>query len=124
MKGLPGEEEDLEYVDQVEVIARFCEEQSPKRPVRKRVAWLDDRTNVDTNTTSIRKGDCRPYLGPLTAQKLWRELGKKASQVGASFRAMGRLTRIAQRFRTSSEQAAPDDGAFEHMDSDAERRVM
>jgi hypothetical protein len=123
MKGMLGEEEDLAYVDQVEVVARFCEEQDSKRLDRKPVAWLDDRNSADTNPISIKKGDCRPCLGPLTAQGLLGELRKKASQVGASFRGMGRLTHITQRFRTSSEQAVSG-GAFEQNESDAERRVM
>ena len=82
MKGRMGEEESLPYSDQVEEVARFCEQaslESETKPGqdRKLVALLDDR-NIGSRADAM-EGHCRPYLGPLTAQQLYQELSKKVT---------------------------------------------
>jgi hypothetical protein len=82
MRGSLGEEDDFAHRDQVEKVARFCEEvQRPDRNLRgQHVALLDDRNCmgiVPSNEAISPSGTCRPYLGPLTAERLRQELSKK-----------------------------------------------
>ena len=81
MAGMVGEEKSLSYCDQVEKVARFCEQESLEFGTKpdlasKDVALLDDRNfgSVDNRT-----GNCRPYLGPLNPQQLQQELSREAS---------------------------------------------
>ena len=87
MTGLVGDEEALQYNDQVEVVASFCEQTSIRElerktgQYRKRVALLDDRNICGTASDSHCTGHCRPYLGPLTSQQLAKELRKKVPRI-------------------------------------------
>lgn len=87
MTGLMGDEDSLQYRDQVKEVVGFCEGAGLEVESNghghygtKRVALLDDRnrggTTVDVHSRSCR----RPYLGPLTAQQLQQELCKKVCQ--------------------------------------------
>lgn len=86
MRGMTGDEDTLHYRDQVEEVASICEQANlgelgtKTRQYRKHVALLDDRNilgNTFVNKRLSPPGDCRPYLGPLTAQRLGDELIKK-----------------------------------------------
>lgn len=86
MTGMTGDEDTLHYRDQVEEVASICEQANlgelgtKTRRDRKHVALLDDRNILGTifmNKGLSPSGDCRPYLGPLTAQRLGEELTKK-----------------------------------------------
>lgn len=85
MRGMTGDEDTLQYRDQVEQVASFCEQESLEVETRttgrnrKVVALLDDRN--DRGTIVMKQGDCRPYLGPLTSQELGKELSKPVAQI-------------------------------------------
>lgn len=83
MKGLAEDEAKLQYRDQVEKVAGFCEETWESGPEKMAVALLDDRNSYGTNFAS--KGCCRPYLGPLTSQELRVELLKQVQLLPASW---------------------------------------
>jgi hypothetical protein len=77
MKGTTGDEERLQFQDQVEVVAGF--RQLPTfRKSEKRVALLDDRN--DGGTILEKQGHCRRYQGPLTSKELCEELGIKVAR--------------------------------------------
>jgi len=82
MKGMTGDEDKLQYRDQVEQVARFCE-QASFRELGKHVALLDDRN--DGGTILEKNGHYRPYQGPLTSQRLCEELRKKVAQISRSY---------------------------------------
>ena len=72
------------YHDQAEQVARFCKqagfnarEKERTHKEEKNVAWLDDRNNADPD--SMPRGRCRPFLGPLTAKQLTKELRRKVT---------------------------------------------
>ena len=125
MKGMLGDEDTLPYRDQVENVARFCEQESMELDPRslgenrKIVALLDDRN--DGGIICAREGHCRPYLGPLDPQQLRKELSR---QVGQSHLTphLQMYSHAIQRFRVESEGNSLN--AFNEEDSDAERRVM
>lgn len=89
MKGCSGEEDDLHHRGQVEEVASICEQANVEDGVvtktgkhRKRVALIDDRSIRSTILTDgdiSPPGDCRPYLGALTAEGLGEELRKKVA---------------------------------------------
>jgi hypothetical protein len=82
MTGMTGDEYTLHYRDQVEEVASICEQASLKDS--KHVALLDERNILRTifmNKGLPPPGDCRPYLGPLTAQRLGEELSRKVVQI-------------------------------------------
>jgi hypothetical protein len=87
MTGLIGDEEALQYNDQVEEVASFCEQTSigelerKTGQYRKRVALLDDRNICGTALDCQCTGHCRPYQGPLTSQQLAKELRKKVARI-------------------------------------------
>jgi hypothetical protein len=81
MKGMTGDEDKLQYRDQVEQVARFCE-QTSFGELERHVALLDDRNDGGTNLK--KEGYCRPYQGPLTSQRLAEELIKKVAQISCS----------------------------------------
>jgi hypothetical protein len=86
MRGLSGEEVDL-HRDQLDEIASTCEQAGLGEDEtvnigkdRKHVALLDDRNirrTAVTNKGISPSGEFRPYLGPLTAESLGKELSKK-----------------------------------------------
>lgn len=83
MTGMTGDDDTLQYLDQVELVASFVEQTRLReleiKPVRdtdpERVVLLDDR-NIGDNVRE-KKGYCRPYHGPMTPQELHAELSKK-----------------------------------------------
>lgn len=84
MTGMDGDEDALQYSDQVEQVAGFCKQASFRdletgttSKNRKSVALLDDRNNG--GTIPVKQGHCRPYLGPLTWQQLGKELSRKVA---------------------------------------------
>jgi hypothetical protein len=85
MEGMLGDENALPYRDQVEKVAKFCEQASLERDPRslgknrKAVSLLDDRN--DGGTISGRGGHCRPYLGPLSPRRLRKELGRQVDPI-------------------------------------------
>jgi len=85
MRGMTGDEDTLQYRDQVEQVASFCEQASLEVETRttsknrKVVALLDDRNYH--GTIVVKQGDCRPYRGPLTSQELGKELSKPVAQI-------------------------------------------
>jgi hypothetical protein len=90
MRGLSGEEDNLHYLDQVEEVASICEQANLEDTMTKtgqdgkHVALLDDRNirgTILVNKGPSPPGDCRPYLGPLTAQRLGEELSRKVAQI-------------------------------------------
>ena len=127
MKGITGNGDNMQYRDQVEQVASFCE-QAKFREVdtettakdRKGVALLDDRNN--SGTIPNKQEHCRPYLGPLTSQQLREALSRKVVQIFSSHRS-SRETHTAQRFRVKSDQNVPT-SAFGEEEIDAERRIM
>jgi hypothetical protein len=130
MTGTTGDEE-LEYLDQVEQVASFCEQASVKRGQygtncgqdMKSMALLDDRITGGTSS-SDEKRPSRASKGPLTAQQLRDELSRKVRLVHMfSVRVPHKLTHIVQRFRVESENNTPF-RAFEDNKSDVERRKM
>ncbi|KAF4628639.1 hypothetical protein G7Y89_g9512 [Cudoniella acicularis] len=100
MKGVIGDEDTLQYHDQVEEVSGFCEharvdsETGTVSQNAKHIALLDDRS----------AGNCRPHLGPLTAQQLRNELSKK-------------------RFKVESDQDFAT-GTYKDEEIDAERRLI
>jgi len=74
MKGNIGDDDTLQYRDQVERVAEFCEQPSIKEP-EKHVVLLDDRSN--SGTIQEKRGHSRPYPGPLTSKQLWEVLSKE-----------------------------------------------
>jgi hypothetical protein len=75
MNGMVGDSL-MQYRDQVDLVAKFCEQAKFKRvKTDKAVALLDERSN--SGDVFGNRGRCRPYLGPLTAQQLKTELSKK-----------------------------------------------
>ena len=97
MKGFSGgEEDDLYHRDQVEEVASICEQANVEDGMvaktgkhRKRVALIDDRnirSTILTDGDISLSGDCRPYLGPLTAEGLGKELRKKVAQISRHYR--------------------------------------
>jgi hypothetical protein len=125
MKGMLGDEDTLPFRDQVEKVARFCEQESMELDLRslvknrKTVALLDDRN--DGGTICAREGHCRPYLGPLDPQRLRKELSRQVGQIYPDPH-LQMYSHIIQRFRVESE--GNNLNAFNEEDSDAERRVM
>jgi hypothetical protein len=81
MKGMTGDEDTLQYRDQVEQVAGFCE-QASFGELERHVALLDDRNDGDTILQ--KQGHCRPYQGRLTSQQLCEELRKKVGQTSCS----------------------------------------
>ena len=79
MKGMLEDEDSLPYRDQVETVAKFCEQASLELQSRKSAALLDDRN--DGGTVGANEGDCRPYLGPLNAPRLHKELSRQVSLI-------------------------------------------
>jgi len=84
MRGMDGDEDALQYFDQVKQVAGFCKQASfwnletgTTSKNRKSVALLDDRN--DGGTILVKQGHCRPYLGPLTPQQLDEELSRKVA---------------------------------------------
>jgi hypothetical protein len=76
MKGMEGDEDALEYRDQVEHVSRFCEQASLSES-EQRVALLDDRNDGGSSLDKHFK----TYQGPLTPQQLREELSKKVSHI-------------------------------------------
>jgi hypothetical protein len=74
MTGALGEDGLLSH-DEVMQVTGFCEQVigDPTKPV----ALLDDRKNG--GNILVGKGDSRPYLGPLTAEQLMKELSKQVT---------------------------------------------
>ena len=112
------------YHDQVEQVARFCEqagfnacETRNTYKKEKNVALLDERANIDTD--AMIQGHCRPYLGPLTAQQLMEALGRKVPGHLCSMLRLGE-TDTVQRLTNKSRQ----DEVFGEDEVDAERRLM
>ncbi|KAH8585450.1 hypothetical protein B0O99DRAFT_603293, partial [Bisporella sp. PMI_857] len=87
MAGMTGDEENLQYPDQVEQVASFYEQgnfgkwDAKTSQHKKTVALLDDRNicgTIHVNQGSFQcTGHCRPHLGPLTSEGLYKELEKK-----------------------------------------------
>jgi hypothetical protein len=89
MIGMDGDENTLQYGDQVEQVAGFYKQASftdletrTTGKTRKSVALLDDRNDGGANP--VKQGHCRPYLGPLTSQQLGKELSRKVAQISSS----------------------------------------
>ena len=87
MRGMSGEEDDLHHRDQVHEFAKICEQANSEPHVAteadNHVALLDDRNSLGivlTHKGVSPPGVCRPYLGPLTAKLLGKELKKKVSE--------------------------------------------
>jgi hypothetical protein len=76
MKGMEGDEDALEYRDQVEHVSSFCEQASLSES-EQRVALLDDRNDGESSLDE----HFRTYQGPLTPQQLREELSKKVSHI-------------------------------------------
>ena len=81
MTGMTGDEDALQFPDQVEQVASFCE-QASSRTTEKKMALLDDRTNGGTMLK--KSGHYRPYKGPLSSQQLRVELSKKVTYISLS----------------------------------------
>jgi hypothetical protein len=90
MAGMTGDEDTLHYRNQVEEVASVCEQASlgeletETGQDGKHVALLDDRNvlgifMVNKGLSTPPAGYCRPYLGPLTAQRLGEELSRKVA---------------------------------------------
>lgn len=90
MAGMMGDEEVLQYPDQVEQVASFYEKGSLGDDAETKasqnenvVALLDDRNicgTIHVNRGSCQcTGHCRPYLGPLTSEQLGKALEKKVA---------------------------------------------
>jgi hypothetical protein len=77
MKGIEGEEDLLQYPDQVEQVASFCE-QATFGGYQEHVALLDDRS--DSIATLGKQRQYRPNRGPLTVEQLRKELSKEVSK--------------------------------------------
>jgi hypothetical protein len=103
MRGLSGEEDDLHYCDQVEEVASICEQANLEDVMkktgqgRKHVALLDDRNIRGTilpDKGPSPPGDCRPYLGPLTTQRLGKELSRKVVQISVRHQNSGEANTV------------------------------
>jgi hypothetical protein len=90
MTGMTGDEDALDYRDQVEEVASICEQanlgelETKTGQDRKHVALLDDRNirgTILANKGTSPPGDYRPYLGPLNAERLGKELSRKVAQI-------------------------------------------
>jgi hypothetical protein len=86
MRGMTGDEDTLQYRDQVEQVASFFEQASRRDfetggtcKNEKRVSLLDDRN--DGGTILEKEGHCRPCRGPLTSQRLREALSRKVAQI-------------------------------------------
>jgi TPP-dependent indolepyruvate ferredoxin oxidoreductase alpha subunit len=75
MKGAIGDEDALQYLDQVEQVAGFCE-QANFIESQEPAALLDDNYG---NTILKKQRHYRPCQGPLTAQRLREELSKEVA---------------------------------------------
>ncbi|KAH7403912.1 hypothetical protein BKA64DRAFT_463174 [Cadophora sp. MPI-SDFR-AT-0126] len=82
MVGMLGEDDELESRDQVDLVANFCDKSKAEthaRETTKHVALLDERCME--NTITDKRGSYRPYLGPLTCEKLRDRLSRKRFRV-------------------------------------------
>jgi hypothetical protein len=83
MAGLLGDEDMLQYRDQVEQVASFWEYERRRGPEmntaedNKLVALVDER-NIGGDLLT-KKGYCRPYFGPLTSKQLHEKLSTQVS---------------------------------------------
>lgn len=128
MRGMTGDEDTLQYPDQVEQVASFSEQASrrgfetgPTGKNENRVSLLDDRMN-EGGTIFEKGGHCRPCWSPLTAQQLRGALSRKVAQIPCSHQSP-RETDTAQRFQVESDQSVPANTS-EDEKSDAERRLV
>jgi hypothetical protein len=78
MTGMTGDEETLQYANQIERVAGFCE-QSSIRESEKHVVLLDDRRN--SGTIYEKPAYSRLYQGPLTSQQLREKLSKQVPKI-------------------------------------------
>jgi hypothetical protein len=86
MTGATGDEDTLQYKDQVKQVANFCERSSKERDSEIGVtsmALLDDRNS--RGAIVQKQGDFRPYRRPLTTSELCKELSKKVVQIMFSY---------------------------------------
>jgi len=86
MTGATGDEDTLQYKDQVRQVAKFCERSSKERDSGigiTSMALLDDRNSRGAIVQT--QGDFRPYRGPLTTSELCKELSKKVVQIMFSY---------------------------------------
>jgi hypothetical protein len=86
MTGATGDEDTLQYKDQVRQVATFCERSSKERDSgigATSMALLDDRNS--RGAIVQKQGDFRPYRGPLTTSELCKELSKKVVQIMFSY---------------------------------------
>jgi len=99
--GMTGNEETLQYPDQVEQVASFYEqgnfgESETKTGQGRKVALLDDRNICGTifvNQGPFQcTGHCRPHLGPLTSEELYEELERKVAHISCSRQSSRELT--------------------------------
>jgi len=132
MEGMTGDEETLEYPDQVKQVASFYEQGSFRESEtksgqdKKAVALIDERNICGTIHVNQRifqcTGHCRPHQGPLTPEELCEMLGRKVIDISCS-RQNSKEAHNAQRFRLESDQSLATN-AFDIVESDAERRLM
>jgi hypothetical protein len=97
MRGMIGDEDTLQYRDQVEQVASFFEQASRRDfgtgatgKDEKPVSLLDDRN--DGGTIREKGGHCRPCRGPLTSRQLREALSRKVAQLHARIRTPEKLT--------------------------------
>ena len=111
MVGMTGDEETLQYPDQVEQVVSFYEQgnfgesETKTGQGRKVVALLDDRNICGTLHVNQElfqcTGHCRPHLGPLTSEELCEELERKVTHISCS-RQSSRETHIIHSVSESS----------------------
>jgi hypothetical protein len=102
MEGMTGDEETLLYPDQVEQVASFYEQrdlgelETKAGQDRKFVALLDDRNICGAVHTNCGRSPCtghsRPHLGPLTPERLSKELERKVALTSYSLHSSEKLT--------------------------------
>jgi hypothetical protein len=118
MKGVEGEEDALQYLDQVEQVASFCAPQSFK-DLAKHVALLNDSNGI---AIPGKMRECGPYQGPLTAQQLRDELSKEVAKFSFS-NDISRDTDIVKRYMPESDEKTSKNGSGD-VGSKAGQRVL
>jgi hypothetical protein len=94
MKGTEGDEERLQYPDQIEQVTGFCEEElrddtrGMSRDRKARAIVIDDNGN---STVEAKQGSWKLYRGPLNSEELSEDLSNKV-KVLSPIIALERLT--------------------------------
>jgi hypothetical protein len=94
MKGTEGDEERLQYPDQIEQVTGFCEQalkddaSGTSRDKKAMAIVIDDNGN---GTVDAKQGSCKLYRGPLNSEELSEHLSNKV-KVLSPIIALERLT--------------------------------